>query len=385
MIGAVYSGQHRIPIRNIWLLLLYASDLFRHLDSSRRAGVEENPDDIPDLIAEILAYETERRLARNLNAGWRPRQADLTRVRGRIDLLRTETRQLLPRGKVACRFNELTIDTPRNRLVRAALTRLAAIARRPELAARCRTLAARLERLGVSAEKPPRTETAADTFSHFDANDRLMVAAAKLAFNLALPNEQPGATALTSPYRGIQWLRKLYENAIAGFYRVALSHGGWRVNHGNAIHWPKENPTPGIESILPSMQTDIVLEHPARRQRIIIDTKFNDILISGRYGNESLRSEYIYQIYAYLRSQENDNNSLSLDASGLLLHPSIDRMIDESVIIQGHPIRFATVDLAAAATEIRRQLLSVIDAHPGYAEPRTDESARANPASARAG
>ena len=366
MIGAVYSGQHRIPLRNIWLLLLYASEFYRHLDGRRRDGVEENPDDIPDLIAEILAYETERRLARNLNAGWRPRQADLTRVRGRIDLLRTETRQLLPRGKVACRFNELTIDTPRNRLVRAALTRLAAIARRPELAARCRALAARLERLGVAAEKPPRTETAADTFSHFDANDRLMVAAAKLAFDLALPNEQPGATALTSPYREIQWLRRLYENAIAGFYRVVLSPEGWRVNHGNTIHWPKENPTPGIEFILPVMQTDIVLEYPGRR-RIIIDTKFTDILTYGRRGNESLRSGYIYQIYAYLRSQEKGNDPLSLDASGLLLHPSIDGMIDESAIIQGHTIRFATVDLAAAAPEIRRQLLAMIEPHPSHA------------------
>ena len=78
-----------------------------------------------------------------------------------------------------------------------------------------------------------------------------------------------------------------------------------------------------------------------------------------------MRSGYIYQIYAYLRSQENGNNPLSRNASGLLLHPSINGMIDESAIIQGHNIRFATVDLAAAAPEIRRQLLSVIDADPG--------------------
>ena len=33
------------------------------------------------------------------------------RVRGRIDLLRTERRQLLQRGRVACSFDELTVDT----------------------------------------------------------------------------------------------------------------------------------------------------------------------------------------------------------------------------------------------------------------------------------
>jgi len=32
-------------------------------------------------------------------------------------------------------------------------------------------------------------------------------------------------------------------------------------------------------------------------------------------------------------------------------------MIDETVVIQGHAIRFATVDLTATAAEIRSQLL----------------------------
>ena len=48
-------------------------------------------------------------------------------------------------------------------------------------------------------------------------------------------------------------------------------------------------------------------------------------------------------------------------ASGLLLHPSIGEMVDESVTIQGHAIRFATVDLAAESVAIRGQLLGVID------------------------
>ena len=364
MIGIVTSGRHRIPLRNIWLLLLYASDLFRHLDTTHRAGIEENPDDIPDLIAEILAYEVDRRLARNLSSGWQTRHADLTRIRGRINLLRTETRQLLKQGRIACQFSQLTINTPRNRLIRAALTRLATIARRPN-AARCRALAARLERLGVGPEKPPPTDTSVDTFGRSDANDRRMVAAAKLAFNLMLPNEQPGATAITEPYREIRWLRILYEMAIYGFYKVTLSPHGWRVAHGKNLHWRPQNPTPGIQSILPAMITDIWLEHPAQRRRIIIDTKFRDILPPGRGGNPSLQSEHIYQIYAYLRSQESPGDPLSLTASGLLLHPAVNQTLDESADIQGHPIRFAAIDLAAPAPQIRRQLLAMTEPRPG--------------------
>ena len=36
-------------------------------------------------------------------------------------------------------------------------------------------------------------------------------------------------------------------------------------------------------------------------------------------------------------------------------------MMDETVVIQGHAIRLATVDLATTAGEIRRQLLRTID------------------------
>ena len=363
----VSSGRNRIPVRNVWLLLLYASDLFRQLDRGRRSGVEQNPDDIPDLIAEILAHEVEQRLARNLSMGWRTRKEDLSRIRGRVDLLRTESRGLLERGKVACRFDEQTIDTPRNRLVRAALTRLAAFVGSPTLVSRCRSLAARLERLGVGVEKPPRTELSVDMFGRFDSDDRRMVASARLAFDLALPNEEQGEMDFILPYREIGWLRNLFERAVAGFYDVILSPEGWRVDHGKRLKWPQSNATQRIEAILPSMRTDIVLEHPSLSRRLIIDTKFNSVLTSGQFRKDSLRSGYLYQIYAYIRTQVREDDPLSGRADGLLLHPSVNEPVDEAVKIQGHTFRFATVDLAATAGEIRRQLLTMASPHPDHA------------------
>ena len=363
----VYSGRYQIPVRNVWLLLLYASDLFRQLDRSQLSGVEENPDDLPDLIAEILTHAVERRLARNLSLGWRTHKEDLSRVRGRVDLLRTDSRRLLDRGKVACRFDELTIDTPRNRFVRAALARLVVIVRCPTLVRRCRSLAARLERLGVGVERPSQTEVSVNTFGRIDANDRLMVAGARLAFDLALPNEEQGALDFNVPHREIIWLRNLFERAVAGFYDVVLSPEGWRVDHGKRLDWPQSNATQRMEAILPSMKTDIVLEHSGLERRLVIDTKFTSILTPGQFGKDSLRSGYMYQIYAYLRTQEHEEDPLSDRADGLLLHPSAGENVDEAVKIQGHAIRFATVDLAATACEIRRQLVDMVAPHPNHA------------------
>lgn len=346
----------RIPVRNLWLLMLYASDLFRSRGSGK-VGLEDSPDDLPDLVAEILAHAVEVRQRRHLSFGYRSRDAVVNRVRGRIDVLKTERHQLLSRGLVACRFDELTIDTPRNRFVRAALESVSRVVRRADIAHRCRSLAAGMKAMGVSGAPPTRAEMSADRIGRNDAADRFMVDAAKLAFDLALPTETIGTNVLLLPDREAVWVRRLFERAIGGFYDVVLSPQGWRVQRGGTMGWDIQHKTPGIDAILPTMRTDIVLDHAPSTRRIVIDTKFNSILTSGWYREESLRSGYVYQIYAYLRSQAGLGDNVADHASGLLLHPSVGNDVDETVTIQGHRIRFATVDLAAPHFEIREQLL----------------------------
>ena len=270
----------RIPVRNLWLLMLYASDLFRQIHQNKVA-VEDNPDDIPDLLAEILAHVVERRLRRNLTYGYRPQEAILGRVRGRIDLLSTERHQLMARGKVACRFENLTVNTPRNRFVRGALGAIARVVRRPDLRFRCLSLAASLKHLGVTGEVPSRPEMSTDRCGRHDSNDQHMVAAARLAFDLALPTEGHGNVSLGVPDREATWVRHLYERAVGGFYDVVLSPHGWKVDRGRPLSWLIEQKTGGIDRILPSMRTDIVLEHHLTKRRIVIDTKFTSILAPG--------------------------------------------------------------------------------------------------------
>jgi len=351
----------RIPVRNLWLLMLYASDLFRDLGKAK-ITVEDNPDDIPDLVAEMLCRRVEQRIQRNLSYGYQSREATLNRVRGRIDLLNTERRGLLDRGQVACRFEELTIDTSRNRFVRDALDSISKIVCRTPLAHRCRSLAASLKRMGVTGEKPGRSEVSLYRFGRHDAHDQPMVAAAHLAFNLALPTEAAGTKHLSLPETEITWVRKLYEKGIAGFYDVVLPEKGWHVNAGKTMSWLIESKSPCISKILPVMRADIILDHVDTRRRIVIDTKFNSVVTKGWYREETLRSGYIYQIYTYLRSQENNSDSLADKASGILLHPSVGEMMNEAVVIQNHEIRFATIDLGASAKDIRERLLLVIGA-----------------------
>ena len=345
----------RIPVRNLWLLMLYASDLFRARGAGN-AGLEDSPDDLPDLVAEILTRAVDSRLRKRLSSGYRHRELALHRVRGRIDVLTTERHQLLARGMVACRFDELTIDTPRNRLVRSALETISRIVTRPDVAHRCRALAGDMKAMGVAGNAPTRAETSTDRIGRHDAGDAHMMAAARLALDLALPTEAAGSNVLPLPDRQEVWVRRLFERAVGGFYDVSLSPHGWQVRCGCTLVWPIERKTSGIDAIMPNMRTDVILDHEELGRRILIDTKFTSVVTSGWHREQTLRSGYLYQVYAYLRSQVGHGDLLADHAEGLLLHPAIGESVDEAIVIQGQQIRFATVDLSASAADIRSQL-----------------------------
>jgi 5-methylcytosine-specific restriction enzyme subunit McrC len=105
--------------------------------------------------------------------------------------------------------------------------------------------------------------------------------------------------------------------------------------------------------------TDILLDPPNAGRRVIVDTKFSSILGSRRFGDASLKSGYLYQMYAYVRSQE----SLGLrsdETAGLFLHPAIDVILHEHTVIQRHSITFATVNLGGSAAAIRTELRGIL-------------------------
>ena len=347
-----------IPVRNIWLLFLYATDLAR-FRGRFNAEVEESTD-FKSLMAKLLCHATERRLRRNLSFGFRARRDVLRRVRGRIDILKTVSEELFRKGKVACRFTELTLDTPRNRLVRAAHGKLASLELDEGLANRCRVLAHTLGRIGVSAEAPSRAEIASDQIGRHEVDDRLLVSLASAVFNLILPSEKPGGRSLFSAQRVENTLWKLFEKAIGNFFAAELPReDGWRVFASKQHEWPVVSSSQGLRTFLPKMETDIIIENVRAQRRIVVDTKFNQVMTRSRFGALRFKSDHLYQLFAYLRSQERPNDRMSIEADGILLYPSSGLHIDETALIQGHRMRFVTIDLGRPSEEVVKQLVAI--------------------------
>lgn len=348
-----------IPLRNIWLLFLYAADLVRFKEET---GVEaEAARDLPELLARLLARVVQHRLRRNLSRGYQERDSVLSRVRGRIDLLATASGQLLEQGRVACRFEEHTMDTPRNRLVRAALDCVSTIVNASEVVHECRTLSQMLGRLGVSSQKPSRSALVTDQVSRNETADLLMVSLATMVFEAVIPSEQVGSSQAVVVDSDASLVRRLFEKAVANALRIQLQPQGWQVQHGRKLSWPVVQASDGIAVHLPGMQTDIELVHTGQKRKLVIDTKFTHIFTDSQYKSEMLRSGYLYQLYAYLRTQEGAVNSQGIECSeGMLLHPQCGQALDAYVDIQGHRMRFKTINLLSSAEEFERQLLSIV-------------------------
>jgi 5-methylcytosine-specific restriction enzyme subunit McrC len=357
------SGAAAIPVRNVWLLMLWASDLYRER-AQVLGGVEERPDDLIDLIAELLIDAVDARLRHGLGVSFRPFEAEIGRIRGRIDVTHTERRGLLARGRVACRFDDLTFDTPHNRYARAALEYAAVRVLSGRIGSRCRAAADLFRRAGVSAERPSDVTLDGARRARVDDDERAMLDAARLLFDMKIPADFDGRHRLPQRIEDGVWLRQLWERALFGFFQAHFGKLGWRVEHGLRQGWSVTAATAGFEKMLPGMQLDVLLEHRSAGRRIVIDAKWNALLKPNQFGREKLRPSYIYQMYAYLRSQESDADPLSHAVEGILLHPSVGVAFDESAVIQGHRLRVIAVDLTQSAPDIGRRLASVVDMLP---------------------
>jgi 5-methylcytosine-specific restriction enzyme subunit McrC len=358
----VGAGKTQIPIRSIWLLLIYASDMFGQLRSDEREAISsgDHDADLIGAIAEVLVTEVESRLRQQLSFQYLRRRTDLSRVRGRIDHLRTASHRLLDRGRIACTFEELTIDSPRNRFVAAMLRRASALVASPDLRQRCATADFALQRLGVSVTPPSRGELSRDRLARHQSQDRRMLDAAQLVHQMALPFHSAGSRLVPRLIRDEAKYRKLFEAGVRGFYEHALQSKGWVVKSPQLL-WRDDSEVAAAE-ILPRMQTDIVLLDPLKKRRIVVETKFKDAFAENR-GKTTFNRDFVFQLYAYLQSQSGFGDLSWDDAEGVLLFPVANgrKEFDQTMKIQGHRIRFLSVDMAQEPNLIRSRWLRVVE------------------------
>lgn len=347
----------QIPVRNAWHLLLYAWDLAEW--KGRGAHAQDDAPSLLGLLAGVLADACSDLVRRGLARAHRTRAAVVAGVRGRVDFADSLRGMHFHAGRASCVFPETGVDEPRNRVLRSVLTALsgdprvehAVEAKAIALRRRCARTAESM--IGVTAQRIDAVDFRRLKTGRNDRDYAMPLAVCELIRSLRAPSEAPGLVATTDLDRARIRFERLFEGFVRNFCRRKLPRHSVKAEQ---LHWPDEVENP----FAPSMRTDatvVALDPPHRR--LVIETKFSTTsMATSQYGKATFKSGNLYQLYAYLRTQE-DASTAHRSAEGLLLYPTTKSNFEEVMQVQGHRIRVATLDLGAPWSDIEARLLAL--------------------------
>ena len=349
-----------IPLATLYYFLCYAWN--RLPEPAVLQASEATPFQRPlGLLARVLLHGTRRLLRAGLPRTFLTHEAELTSLRGRVELAPTLGRGLLEQGRAICTFDELSIDSLLHRLLAHTLATLAGTPALP-LALR-RELRQVHQRLPAAITAvPPNLPTAA-TFRELrrqrpNAQAAFLLHVCELVWQSALPEPTAaGRRRFTDFRRDEALMARLFEQFTRNFFRREQRR--YRV-YAETIAWQAESSQPGDLALLPTMLTDTTLDAPDRK--IILDTKYYAAALRPRYDRQRLIAPHLYQLYAYLQNQRPAPGQA---LEGILLYPAghgpdAGPVVDLHYTLGGHPVRVVTLNLHQPWPGIAADLLRLI-------------------------
>ena len=192
----------------------------------------------------------------------------------------------------------------------------------------------------------------------YDRNNqtyRMLIAVCRFVIKGLLQTTADGSTKIMD-YADDQTMAKLYEKFILGYYQ--REHPELKV-YSPQIAWQV---TDGYRTLLPTMQSDIVITNKAAKKTLIIDAKYytHNMQMKAPYMTQTLHSGNLYQIFTYVK-----NWSAAPDeaVSGMLLYAGTDDAIQPNNDYQmsGNQISVKTLDMDCDFSKIAAQLDSIAD------------------------
>lgn len=354
----IQHTEHGIPIRNIWHMLLYAWNEIPLKNDWMLVDVESAPT-LDALFASILMKLMHGRLRIGLAGDYVPNRETLRGIRGRIDFAASLKQRTFEHGEAYCEYEQYSVNAPKNQIIRTTLARLIQTGQFGPDADQANALRHQLRHLVNSLDGIDLIELSPDLIhrqrvGRNDNDYRIMLEICWLIMQRQMPTEWTGEHALPSLDRESLILHNIYERFVANFYRTHLSE--WIVMPQKHLEWHEKYSNP----FLPSMIPDLVMQEKSTGRLIILDTKFTPhSLTTNQWGKEIFDSSHLYQLYAYLKSQE-QLSEVHRDAVGILLYPAVRNRFSERIELQDHVMRVETIDLTRPWQDIESQLLELI-------------------------
>ncbi|GAB3297150.1 hypothetical protein GCM10027511_11610 [Hymenobacter humi] len=343
-----------IPLPTLYYFLCYAWN--RLPEPAVLQASEAAPFHRPlGLLAQVLLHGTRRLLKTGLPRTFEAQEAELTSLRGRIELAPTLGRGLLERGRAICSFDELSPNSPLHHLLAQTLGALASAADLPLPLRRELSQVRQRFPAALTASLVP-VPTAA-TFRELrrqrpSSQAAFLLHVCELVWQSALPEPTAQGRSRFSDFRRDEVLMaRLFEQFTRNFFRREQRR--YRV-YAETIAWQADGQTDDL-ALLPTMLTDTTLEAPDRK--IILDTKYYAAALRQRYDRQRLIAPHLYQLYAYLQNQRPAPGQA---LEGILLYPAATQQVDVRYTLGGHPVRVVTLNLHQPWPGIAADLLGLV-------------------------
>lgn len=350
------SKEQSIFIKNICYMLSYAFTTLRPTDHDKIAT--EPFENIHDLFAAILAKGIGRQLKQGLYREYINRKEDLPYLRGKIDLPGTIQNKISRKQRLTCEFDELSENNLLNRVLK---TTVMILLRHAEVAAKHKN-DLKKEMLffsRVDEIEPSTIPWSAIYFCRNNQSYRVLLSICQLVLEGLLLTTDDGEYKLAS-FVDDQRMSRLYEKFILAYY--TREHPELRARAAQ-IPWALDD---GVGTLLPVMQSDIMLESMSGETVLIIDAKYyTHTLAAGRFDARTLYSPNLYQIFTYVKNKDKAMGEGAHSVSGMLLYAKTDEELqpDNSYLMSGNKISVRTLDLSREFAEIAKQLDDIAAEH----------------------
>jgi len=341
-----------IPIYNLYYLLCYAWDKLEERDIISVSQIDK--DNIVDLFAKVLNQGVSHLLRRGLDRGYIVHDEEMSRIRGKINFAATLKRNFFSQPILNCEFDELSHNVLHNKILKSTIKMLIL----------CEDVDDRIhDELVFIFRRLQGIDEIPLMKKHFrlvqlNRNNYFydfLLKICELVWDNLLISDKTGRSKFQDFVRDERRMAHLFEEFVRNFYKKEQTQ--FRVCREN-IPWDAVSADSAAMKFLPRMETDISLISPSRK--LVMDTKYYRESLQTYYEKETIKSDNLYQLLAYLKNLECRGEE-NINSEGILLYPTVSQKLDLEYSIQGHRVVVRTIDLNQDWRTIHDDLLAIIN------------------------
>lgn len=338
-----------IRVQNIYYMLAYA---FQNLNT---LGVEESSyeefDFADNLFAEILSNGIARQIKSGLGKAYMLQQEKRVSPKGKINISATMRQQFKQDAHTVCFVDEYLENTYMNQILKSVSLHL--LRSKDVESDKKRKLKRVLLYFGaVDVIDCKRIQWASLRYHRNNSSYKMLMNICYLIVEGMLMTTNDGTLKLNR-YIDDQRMAALYERFIYEYFKK--TYPSLSVTRSQ-IEW---NTDDGVIDLLPRMRSDVMIESDTKT--LIIDAKYYDssLQTNTRFGNQTIHSNNLYQIYSYVKNKDVSHSGL---VSGMLLYANTDGNNPDNIYrLDGNEISVKTLDLNCEFYKVKNQLDSIIN------------------------